>query len=171
MNRIKDVPPQERTPAQNDLHEKVTGARGMFFSPYKVWIHSPPIGFGMEAIGTHLNSKSCSLSPAEMELATLVTARFWNAAYVIKNHSQHAARAGLDAATIEVVTKGGTPPLANERLRAVYGFTSASLRGEALDDAGFARYEKELGRDGIADILGLIGYFTAVSLAMKTHDV
>ena len=44
----------------------------MFFSPYKVWIHSPPIGVGMEAIGTHLNSAASSLSAGEMELATSV---------------------------------------------------------------------------------------------------
>ena len=67
MNRIKDIAPDERNEAQQRLHDKVTGARGMFFSPYKVWIHSPAIGFGMETIGTHLNSRSCSLAPAEME--------------------------------------------------------------------------------------------------------
>ena len=125
----------------------------------------------MEAIGTHLNSAASSLSAAEMELATLVTARFWNAAYVIKNHAQHAAKAGLDAATIEALKQGAAPSLTDARLKAVHDFTASSLRGDTLSDADFERYETTLGRAGIAEILGLIGYFTSVSLAMKTHGV
>ena len=160
MSRIADIPAEARSDEQKRLHERVTGTRGMFFSPYKVWIHSPAVGFGMEAIGTHLNSKASSLSADEMEMAALMTARHWNAAYVMKNHSAHARKAGLDEATIEAVLAGAVPSIGTERLRSVFDFTALSLRGETPTDAEFARHESTLGRAGIADILALIGYYT-----------
>ena len=171
MSRILDIPEASRTTEQSRLHGQVTSARGMFFSPYKVWIYNPPVGFGMEMIGTHLNSSGCSLSAAEMELAALITAWHWNAAYVIKNHSRHAIRAGLPESVVKALEDRRVPQLADERLKAVHDFASASLRGETPSDEDFAHYVAVISRAGIADILAVIGYFTSVSLAMKTHGV
>jgi 4-carboxymuconolactone decarboxylase len=171
MSRIVDIPVEGRTEEQARLYDKVTGSRGMFYSPYKVWIYSPTVGFGMEIIGAHLNSTSSSLSAAEMELAVLVTARYWNADYVIKNHARHGLKAGLDEATVEGLKAGLPQRLEDGRLQAVYDFTSSALRGETPSEIDFERYDLILTRAGIADILALIGYFTSVSLAMKTHGV
>jgi 4-carboxymuconolactone decarboxylase len=40
-----------------------------------------------------------------------------------------------------------------------------------LSDAEFAELEKVLGRNGIAEVLVLLGYYTSVALAMKVHEV
>jgi 4-carboxymuconolactone decarboxylase len=45
------------------------------------------------------------------------------------------------------------------------------VSGTKLSDADFAEIEKVLGRDGIAEVLVLLGYYTSVALAMKVHDV
>ena len=171
MSRILDIPAEARTSEQTRLFEQVTAARGMFYSPYKIWIHSAPVGFGMEVIGTHLNSGKAALSAAEMEMAALITARFWDASYVIKNHSAHAAKAGLDLETISALVSKSVPKLENPRLQAVFDFTSLSLRGETPSDEDFERYVSRLTRAGIAELLTVIGYFTSVSLAMKTHAI
>ena len=43
--------------------------------------------------------------------------------------------------------------------------------GARLADAAFAEVEQALGRDGIAEVLVLLGYYTSVCLAMKVHEV
>jgi len=43
--------------------------------------------------------------------------------------------------------------------------------GAKLSDAEFGEIETALGREGIAEVLVLIGYYTSVALAMKVHDV
>jgi 4-carboxymuconolactone decarboxylase len=171
VSRISEIPAESRTSEQTRLFQQVTSARGMFYSPYKVWIHSPPVGFGMEMIGTHLNSESSSLSAAEMEMAALITAQFWDATYVIKNHTVHAAKAGLEKETISALNSRTIPQLKDPRLEAVFRFTSSALRGETPSDEEFEEYLFHLTRAGIAEILAVIGYFTSVSLAMKAHGI
>ena len=171
MDRLHEVPQDERTPEQAALYRSVVEARGRFYSPYKIWMHSPQVGFGMEAIGTYLNSKSAALSAAEMELVALLTARFWGADYVIKNHAGHARRAGLSEAIIEALIAGEAPLIDDERQRAVQDLVSEALRRETPSDQEFERYVAVLTRSGLADVLATIGYFTSVSLAMKTHAI
>ena len=40
-----------------------------------------------------------------------------------------------------------------------------------MPDAEFAEIEKELGRNGVAEVLVLLGYYTSVALGMKVHEV
>ena len=171
MDRISEIATGARTAEQSRLYRRVTEARGRFYSPYKIWIHSPEVGFGMEAIGSYLSSSSAVLSPVEMEMVALLVARFWDAAYVIKNHVGHAQRAGLSGPTIEALLAGSQPSFDDERHRAVHGFAAAALRRETPSDGDFDRYASVLTRAGLADVLATIGYFTSVCLAMKTHAI
>ena len=41
----------------------------------------------------------------------------------------------------------------------------------AGSDEVFIRSEKVLGRHGIAEVLGLLGYYSSVAMAMKLHRV
>ena len=43
--------------------------------------------------------------------------------------------------------------------------------GAKLPDAEFAEIERALGREGIAEVLVLLGYYTSMALAMKVHEV
>ena len=40
-----------------------------------------------------------------------------------------------------------------------------------MSDADFAEIEKAIGREGIAEVLVLLGYYTSVALGMKVHEV
>ena len=53
----------------------------------------------------------------------------------------------------------------------VYTFASALVGGVKPSDADFAEVEKAIGRNGIAEVLVLIGYYTSVALGMKVHEV
>lgn len=168
--RILDIAPQERTAEQNEIFERLTAGRGRILTPYRVWIHSPRVAAPMEQLGTYLNKHS-SLSYREVEMIILVVAVHWQADYVVHAHVREGKKAGLDQDILNNLCAGEIPRLENSHERAVYEFASSVIQGRRLSDKKFAALESELKRQGIADLLVLIGYYTSVALAMKVHDV
>ena len=170
MSRLLDLAPDALTPEQKTVFDNLTAGRGRILGPYKVWIHSPTVAAGMEHIGTYLNKRG-SLSVREVEIGILVIARHWDADYVRQAHIKAGKAAGLSDAIIEAVLAGRDPQLTDPHERAVHRFAAALAAGAKLSDAEFAEIEQTLGRDGIAEVLVLLGYYTSVALAMKVHDV
>ena len=124
----------------------------------------------MEHIGTFLNKRG-SLSPREVEIGILVIARHWDADYVRQAHIREGKRVGLSQETVDALVAGADPKLTDPHERCVYDFAAALVTGAKVSDARFAEIEEVLGRNGIAEVLVLIGYYTSVALAMKVHEV
>ncbi len=170
MNRILEIPPEKLTPEQTTVFDQLTAGRGRILGPYKIWIHSPTVAAGMERIGTFLN-KHASLSKREMEIVILVIAQHWKGDYVKQAHIREGKATGLSLEAIDAILAGGDPKLAEAHERAVHRFAATLVGGSKLSDAEFAEIETALGREGIAEVLVLLGYYTSVALAMKVHDV
>ena len=170
MTRILEIPPEKLTSAQAKVFEQLTAGRGRILGPYKIWIHSPTVASGMERIGTFLN-KNASLSKREVEIGILVIAQHWQGDYVRQAHIREGKAAGLSEETIDAILAGADPKLTDAHERAVHRFAAALVGDGKLSDADFAEIEKVLGRDGIAEVLVLLGYYTSVALAMKVHEV
>ena len=170
MNRLLDIAPEDRTADQTEAFERVAAGRGNIPTPYRVWIHSAPIALGMEQIGTYLNKRS-HLSRREIEIGILLIAQHWGGDYVLHNHKRGARKAGFDDDTIAKILSGERPELADEHEQAFYDLASTVVSGGKPTDAQFADYERVLKREGIAETLVLLGYYSAVSLSMKIHDV
>ena len=66
---------------------------------------------------------------------------------------------------------GKTPVFDNERERAIYDLAAIAMAPGAGSDEVFNRAERLLGRNGIAEVLGLLGYYSSVSMGMKLHRV
>jgi 4-carboxymuconolactone decarboxylase len=170
MNRIQEIPPDKLSPEQAAIFDQLTAGRGRILGPYKIWIHSPPVAGGMEQIGTYLNKRS-SLSTREVEIGILVIAQHWQGEYVKQAHIRAGLAAGLPQATIDAILGGADPKLADAHERAVHRFAAALVAGTRLSDAEFSEIEQVLGRQGIAEVLVLLGYYTSVALGMKVHEV
>jgi 4-carboxymuconolactone decarboxylase len=170
MNRILEIPPEKLTPAQSTVFEQLTAGRGRILAPYKIWIHSPALASGMEKIGTFLNRHS-SLSKRAVEIGILVIAQHWQGDYVRQAHIREGKAAGLSQETIDAILAGKDPKLTDARERAVHAFATALVNKSKLSDAQFDEIAKTLGRDGIAEVLALLGYYTAVALGMRVHEV
>ena len=85
--------------------------------------------------------------------------------------SRWARPVGLSQDMIDAVLAGRDPKLTDPHERAVHRFAAALVAGAKLSDAEFAEIEKAIGRNGVAEVLVLIGYYTSVSLGMKVHQV
>src|ERR1700693_5120291 len=170
MNRTLEIPPEKLSAEQKQIFDKLTAGRGRILGPYKVWIHSPTVAAGMERIGTYLNKRG-SLSTRAVEIGILLIARHWDAAYVRQAHIKAGKAAGLSDEIIDAVLAGREPALADPHERAVHRFAAALAAGKKMPAADSAEIETALGRDGIAEVLVLLGYYTSVCLAMKVHEV
>ena len=170
MNRLLELPPEQQTPEQKKVFEQLVAGRGRILGPYKIWIHSPTVASGMEHIGTYLNKKG-ALSEREVEIGILVISQHWDANYVRTAHIKAGKAAGLTQDTIDAILAGRDPKLTDPHERAVHRFAASLVGGAKLSDAEFAETEKMLGRNGVAEVLVLLGYYTSVSLGMKVHDV
>lgn len=167
-NRLERIDPEKASGEQKKVIARLGEGRGRIPTPFNIWLHNPHLAEGMEIIGTHIDH-SPVLSEAESEVAILSTAVFWNASYVIANHRRHALKAGVPEAVVTAILEKRRAESDSSRLGVICDAVCDILAGGVIDDARFARYEAELGRAVIAELLIVAGYFTSVSLAMSLH--
>jgi 4-carboxymuconolactone decarboxylase len=168
--RIKEIPENELTPEQAKVFKDLVAGRGRLLTPYKIWIHSPKLAAAMETIGTFLN-KSSSLSEREVELTICIIANHWKGEYVWAAHVKMCLDLGFPIEVFDAIRAGETPKLDDERARAVYDLAMIAMAPGGGSDEVFSRAEKVLGREGIAEVLVLLGYYSSVAMGMKLHRI
>ena len=168
--RIKDIPENELTPDQTKVFKDLVAGRGKLLTPYRIWIHSPRLAAALETIGTFLNKKS-SLSEREVELVICIIANHWKGEYVWTVHTRICVKLGFPQGVFDAIRAGQDPVLDNERERTVYDLTKIAMEPGGGSDEVYARAERLLGRNGIAEVLGLLGYYSSVAMAVKLHRV
>lgn len=168
--RIKDIPENELTPEQAKVFADLVAGRGRLLAPYRIWIHSPRLAAALETVGTFLNKKS-SLTEREVELVICIIANHWQGEYVWTVHTRTCVRLGFPQSVFDAIRAGRDPDLDDERERAVYDLAKSAMAPGAGPDEVFDRAERLLGRNGIAEVLALLGYYSAVAMAVKLHRV
>lgn len=169
-NRIKEIPQDQMTAEQTKVFEDLVAGRGKLLAPYKIWIHSPKLAAALEKLGTFLN-KASSLSTREVELIICIIANHWKGEYVWASHVRRCVELGFPRSVFDAIRAGQTPKFDDERERAVYDLAKSSMEPGGGSDEVFMRAEKLLGRNGIAEVVALLGYYSAVSMGMKLHRV
>lgn len=169
-NRILEIPEDELTPEQKKVFDDLVAGRGRLLTPYKIWIHSPELAAAMETIGTFLNKRS-SLTEREVELTIVVIAAHWQGEFVEAAHVKACLKLGYPQAAMDAIIAGGTPGLPDPREKAVYDLCQIAMAPGGGSDEVYERAAELLGRDGLAEVLVLLGYYSAVAMAMKLHRV
>ena len=171
MSRLPELPYDEMTAEQQRAHDEIAaGPRGKVVGPLKVWLHSPELADRAQKLGAYVRYDSTL--PAKLsELAILVTARQWRAGFEWTSHVGPARTAGIPDEVIEAIRVGTEPALSNARSRTVYAVARELHETRALSDQTYARAEAALGRQGLVDLVGILGYYTLVSMTLKAFDV
>jgi 4-carboxymuconolactone decarboxylase len=169
-SRISEIAPDELTPDQSAVLEAVQRGRGFLPKPFLIWLHSPKLAERMEGLGTFLSTSS-SLSERELEIAVVIVARRLASPFVYDAHLRNLLKSGHPQAVVDAMRDGRVPELATARERAVYDIARTSDDAEPASDELFDEAVAALGREGLADLAALIGYYTAVAVAMKLHRV
>lgn len=170
-SRFPDIPEEAMSDEQRRVAAIVaSGGRKGVVGPYPMFLRSPQLCEPTARLGVFLRFNS-AMTPALTELAILVTARHWRAAFPWTAHAALARKAGLADAVIEATRTGATPPGLSEDERLVHAFCTTLLETRRVPDALFAQARARFGEQGVVDLVGLMGYYGLVSLGVNVAQV
>ena len=171
MSRLPDLNPEKFTPEQKKVHDAVVaGPRGRVVGPIKVWLVNAGLAEHAQALGAYCRFGS-SLPPRLSELAICITGSFWKANYEWFAHAPLAIKAGIDPAAIEAIRTGAKPTFTKADEQAIYDFVSEMVTTKRVSNATFERAKKELGETGVIDLVGIVGYYSLVSVTLNAFEL
>ena len=181
-DRFPIIPPDQMNAEQKKLFDAIVGGprsqnyggdavnRVQRGGPFNAWMRSPELGMRLQAVGEFVRFKT-SIPQRLNELAILVTAREWTSQYEWHAHHALAMKAGLDAKIAEDIAAGKRPANMKEDEAAVYDFCIELHRSKKVGDANFQRVKALFGEQGVIDLIGVSGYYTAVSMTLNVAEV
>jgi 4-carboxymuconolactone decarboxylase len=144
----------------------IAGPRKAVFGPFIPLLRSPELLDRMQRVGEFLRFETSV--PARLnEWAILVVARHWTNQFEWAVHHPLALKAGIARAAIDALAVGAEPPEMLEDESIVHAFASTLLETRRVPDALYAKALGLLGERGVVDLLGTIGYFSALDLLMN----
>lgn len=144
-----------------------SGKRGGVRGPFIALLHNPPLAQPVQALGEHLRFGT-RFTPEVLEIAILVTAHHWQCAYEWYAHEKIARKAGLAIGIIEALAAGMAPANVDDESALVHRFARETLAAGAPSDATYADAERRFGKDGVLDLLGLVGYYSMLAFVLNT---
>ena len=171
MTRIPELVVENLTPEQRRVHDAiVSGPRGRIVGPLRVWLESPELADPAQALGAFCRFGT-SLPRRLSELAIITTGAFWRASFEWHAHAPMAIEAGIDAAAVEAIRTGKTPHFSRADEAAVHGFARELIETRRVSEEAFRRAVGELGLKAVVELVGILGYYSLVSLTLNAFEV
>ena len=170
MSRFRQLDRNDLDAEQTRIYDDIVASRGSIDGPFRTWLHSPELADRAQKLGEFARYRT-SLGPRLSELAILVTARFWDCQVEWSLHEPPAIEAGLNRNTIDAIRHSQYPEFNRKDERAVYDYTSELLYNRFVQDRSFAAAAEELGKTGVVELAGLVGYYSMVALTLNGFQV
>lgn len=169
--RFPPLADDEMTPEQRAVAEAIrSGPRGGLRGPFQAWLRSPELAQRLQAVGEYVRFSSAV--PARLnELAILITARAWDAQFEWWAHQRLALEAGLDPAICAAIAEGRRPTSMAADEQVVYDFCTELRATRRVSDATLAAALGLLDEAGVIDLIGVSGYYDAVSMTLNVAEV
>ncbi len=166
-DRMPPIPAEQMTEAQRSAAaELAAGPRGGVRGPFVPLLRSPELMRRLQKVGEYLRYQS-ALERRLGELVILVTAREWTQQFEWRVHVPLARAAGLAPAIVAAIAEGRRPPGMAEDEAIAYDLCDELFRTRGVSEVTYRRAVAGLGEQGLVDLLGVVGYFTAVSMVMN----
>ena len=155
---------------QRAVHDAIVASpRGGVHGPLRVWLLSPALADRAQSLGAFCRFGT-SLPARLSELAILVMGSHWRAGFEWYAHEPMARAAGISAEAIEAIRLGETPELPDDE-RAVYEFSRELIETHEVGDETYAAAIATLGQRGVVDLVGILGYYSLISMTIKAFRV
>ena len=168
-DRMPPIPKSQWTDAQQQAAGQFAESRGgqEVFGPFAVMLRSPEVMLRASAMGDYMRYHTV-LPPRLNEFVILITARHWTQQFEWYVHQPAALKAGLSAEIVNAVAAGRRPLAMSDEEKTVHDFTMELLRGQNVSDPVYAAAAARFGEQGIVDMVGVVGYYTFLSMMMNT---
>jgi 4-carboxymuconolactone decarboxylase len=155
----------------DDAGKKLFDAKGPSdtFGPGSIRLYSLPVAEYAETTNDFLRHKA-GIDPRIVELVILVTAREADCAYVWNAHEPQGLKAGLPKETIDIVRY--RKPIAGvaEKDAAIIQLGREVLEKHHVDSATAERALKLFGKQGLVNIVSLMGDYASTEILLNTFD-
>ena len=148
------------------IEHLLAGERAGTGGPFNVFLRSPEMGDIAQQLGAHIRFHS-SLPRRLNEMAILIVARDWTAQYEWYAHKRLALQAGLKPDIVDAIAAGRRPTGLQPDEQALYTFETELIERKEVSDATFKAAVTAFGERGIVDLIGLMGYYQIVSMALN----
>ncbi|MFO7919401.1 MAG: carboxymuconolactone decarboxylase family protein [Nioella sp.] len=169
--RLQAPDPSTYDTRQQDIHDAIaSGPRGGVRGPLAVWMHRPELAAKAQDLGRYCRYDTV-LGDRLSELAILVTGRIFGSEYEWQVHKGFARKAGLSEEVIEAIRLNKRPVFTEPAEEVVHDVARAAHETRNVDDALYARAKDVLGEAALVDLIGVLGYYTLISLTINVFKV
>jgi 4-carboxymuconolactone decarboxylase len=133
--------------------------------PFNAYARSPGLGVLLLHVSDFVRFNS-SLPPRLSEFAIMIAAQKWTQLYEWRAHYPLAIKGGLDRQILVDLGAGNRPQAMKDDESALYDFCTEMYRDRNVSDATFKSAVAKFGERGIMDVIGIIGYYDMVSMAL-----
>ena len=167
QDRMPPLALSQMDEAQRNAAEEMTaGPRKGVKGPFVPLIRSPELMARLQKVGEYLRFQS-SLEPRISEFVMLIIAREWTQHFEWFVHVPLGGKAGLAIGLISALAEGRRPIGMADDEEAAYEFCDELLRSKGVSETTYRRAEEKFDERGVIDIMGVLGYFTTVSMVMN----
>jgi len=146
------------------------GPRGGVKGPFIALLRSPELMDRLQKVGEYLRFGS-SLEPRIGEFVMLIVSREWTQQFEWCVHGPLALKAGLKPETLQSLAEGRRPAAMAADEEIAYDCCEELFRTRGLSEASYRRAVEGFGERGLVDLLGLVGYFTTVSMVLNVAHI
>lgn len=159
------------TPDQQQVFDSIrSGPRGVVEGPLRVWLQNPGLARQAQALGAYCRYGT-SLSPRLSELAILTVGAHWRSGFEWHVHHPIALKAGVPPEAADAIRAGRDPALQDPDDVVVHRFSRELLETRQVSDATYAAAVDRLGLARVVDLVGVLGYYTLISMTINAFHV
>jgi 4-carboxymuconolactone decarboxylase len=171
MPRITLPTPEQMTPEQRRVHDKVvSGRRGKVQGPLRAALHNAELADRWQALGELLRYHT-QLTPRQSELAILVTGRACQSPFEWYAHRIEGEKAGIESAVIEALLAERWPEGLDGDDAAIVRFALELNRHRSVSDGTYADALARFGERTVVELTALVGYYTMVAMTLNAHEI
>jgi 4-carboxymuconolactone decarboxylase len=177
--RLELIAPADLDDAQREVYLAITGGprasqagtvpiadeEGRLVGPFAVMLLSPETGNAMQRVGAAIRF-STLLSVRQRELAILSVAGELHSDFERLAHEPAARKAGISQAQVNEVLSGLVPGGLSDEEALACRLARAMTAERTLSDEDYAAGLAGLGRERLAELTWLVGYYAALALSL-----
>lgn len=165
--RMPALDPARMTEAQKAAaQELAAGPRGGVKGPFIPMLRSPELMNRLQKVGEYIRFHSV-LETRVNEFLMLIVSRQWTQQFEWRVHYPLALKAGVKAETLDALGEGRRPVAMAADEEIAYDLCEELFRTHGVCDATYQKAVERFGEHGVIDMLGLVGYFSTISMIMN----
>lgn len=166
-DRMPPIPTEKMTSAQKKIASEIAARpRGKVEGPYWPILRSPGLAECIQGVGAYFRYR-CPLDRKLNEMSALMAARSWGQQFVWDVHILQALDAGLANDKAQALAEGRRPEDMSKDEATLWDFVNEVLTTRGASDRTYERAVAEFGEEGVVDVLGILGYYTTLSMIMN----